>query len=363
MPSCRLTSRLVALFLILATVSAAWAQTAAAPESPADPVLEAALLAATNEARARHGLDPLRSDAGLTRAARAHAAENAARGVLDHGSPNPRLDTPAERVAAAGVALVEVGENLARIPGGAVAERAVEGWLNSPPHRRNLLDPSYTHVGFGAAEGPGGRYLTQLFGARPIERHRAVAHAVVEEVRRWVLEVRGPPGLDVMVFADGRPVAPARLGPNGARIAVPVQRAGGARLAIGVARRGDAYLRTDAGRLVDGAGWVRDGEPVAEGAYIAAASLDQRTRTAVEVVLAYDAPQEPLQLFVDGRHLPGAVAEGGTLRALLPPAESPRVLAVGLANGDGTARMVERFTLLPGDPPVLRPGAAAPGTR
>jgi hypothetical protein len=346
---------LVVLILLAAPWTVAWAQ------APADPALETALLNETNRVRAEHGLAPLRADAGLARAARAHAAENAARGVLDHGSPDADRDTPAERVARAGVALVEIGENLARIPGDDVAARALDGWLASPPHRRNLLDPAFTHVGFGTAVGPGGRYLVQLLGARPWIRTRAEARVTSAPKSRWVVEVRGPVGVDVAAFLAGAPVAAATLGPNGARFHLPVRGDAAARLEIGTARPGTAHLRSDAGVLDPSTGWRRDAGLPDGQATVTSATLERRVVDGVEVVLVYADPDPELQLFVDGRHLPGVVPSRGALRARLPAADAPRRIAVGIPSGDGRARVLERFTLLPGPPPRLVPGVPALG--
>ena len=31
------------------------------------------------------------------------------------------------------------------------ARMIVDGWMTSPGHRRNMLDPNYTHIGIGVA--------------------------------------------------------------------------------------------------------------------------------------------------------------------------------------------------------------------
>ncbi|EFL37669.1 conserved hypothetical protein [Streptomyces griseoflavus Tu4000] len=42
----------------------------------------------------------------------------------------------------------------------------MEGWLNSPGHRANILKADFTHIGVGfAGGGRAGTYWTQLFGA------------------------------------------------------------------------------------------------------------------------------------------------------------------------------------------------------
>ena len=56
-----------------------------------------------------------------------------------------------------------VGENVAY---GYDSETAVlTGWMNSPGHRANILNPAYTHVGSASAVGGSGtRYWSQDFG-------------------------------------------------------------------------------------------------------------------------------------------------------------------------------------------------------
>jgi uncharacterized protein YkwD len=46
----------------------------------------------------------------------------------------------------------------------AVADWAIQGWLDSPAHRRNLLDPDWRQEGIGVARAENGRlYVTQNF--------------------------------------------------------------------------------------------------------------------------------------------------------------------------------------------------------
>lgn len=47
--------------------------------------------------------------------------------------------------------------------GDMTAKEVVQGWINSPTHRKNLLG-NYTHIGIGVARSKNGRlYFTQLF--------------------------------------------------------------------------------------------------------------------------------------------------------------------------------------------------------
>lgn len=106
------------------------------------------LLGAMNEVRAAHGLAPLRPDATLQRAARAHSADMLRRNYFSHG---PML----ARLASFGVRGPQVGENLAWGVGATAQVRVVvRRWLASPSHRANLLRPGFRRVGIAALSGP-----------------------------------------------------------------------------------------------------------------------------------------------------------------------------------------------------------------
>jgi uncharacterized protein YkwD len=105
------------------------------------------VLAEMNAIRARHGLRPLRSDARLARASRAHVLDLLARNVFEHGDVFGRL----RRSGAPGPLF---GENLAMGPSSDGPRQFVRMWMNSPPHRRNLLRPGWRRVGIGLAVGP-----------------------------------------------------------------------------------------------------------------------------------------------------------------------------------------------------------------
>jgi uncharacterized protein YkwD len=108
-----------------------------------------ALLAAVNAARHAAGAPPLAGDARLDAAAQAHAEDMLARSYYAHESPEG--GTPRARVEAAGFPAGMVAENIAARHLG--AGEAVAGWMSSSAHRRNLLDPRFTHLGAGVAVG------------------------------------------------------------------------------------------------------------------------------------------------------------------------------------------------------------------
>ncbi|MEU2284117.1 CAP domain-containing protein [Streptomyces sp. NPDC013178] len=123
---------------------------------------EAEVVDLTNRERARAGLRPLAVDPLLATAARGHSADMVARCFYSHTSPEG--GQPWDRAAAAGSGRRTIGENIAC--GQRSPAEVVEGWMNSPGHRANILRPAFTHIGVGfSGGGPAGTYWTQLFGA------------------------------------------------------------------------------------------------------------------------------------------------------------------------------------------------------
>ncbi|MER7925712.1 CAP domain-containing protein [Streptomyces sp. NPDC096057] len=116
----------------------------------------------TNAERARAGLRALAVDPLLAAAAQAHSTDMVARAFYSHTSPDG--SQPWDRAAAAGSRRRTIGENIAC--GQRSPAEVVEGWMNSPGHRANILKPDFTHIGIGlAGGGQMGTYWTQLFGA------------------------------------------------------------------------------------------------------------------------------------------------------------------------------------------------------
>lgn len=108
---------------------------------------EASLLQAMNEARAQHGVAPLRIDYRLEAAARAKSRAMLRTGTFDHGNFQRRLTSYRARGP-------YFGENLAWGVGswGSTAG-IVQMWLTSPSHRANLLRRSFQRVGLGVLVG------------------------------------------------------------------------------------------------------------------------------------------------------------------------------------------------------------------
>ncbi|MFF8731049.1 CAP domain-containing protein [Streptomyces sp. NPDC015171] len=139
-----------------------WTALWAAPLTPAGLTRTAAeVLALTNTERGRAGLPPLAADPLLSAAAQAHCGDMVARDFYAHTSPDG--GQPWDRARAAGARRRTIGENIAC--GQRSPAEVVDGWMNSPGHRANILKREFTHLGVGfAGGGRAGTYWTQLFG-------------------------------------------------------------------------------------------------------------------------------------------------------------------------------------------------------
>ncbi len=139
--------------LVVGLPKLTWERRLAAPLADLEAVRRAAL-AAANARRRAAGRGPLRADPRLDRAAQAHAEDMVRRGFYAHRGPEG--SSPLVRARRAGYRGVgAVGENIAK--GLFTPEEAVERWMNSSGHRRNLLRRGATATGFGVAVGDDGR--------------------------------------------------------------------------------------------------------------------------------------------------------------------------------------------------------------
>ena len=104
----------------------------------------------------------------LAAAARSHSTDMAHRNRLSHtGSSNSTVE---KRVGRAGYIWRAVGENVA---GGLNnCEAVVSGWLKSPGHCENIMEPAFTEIGAACAINKTSRYKTYwtLVLAAPLKR-------------------------------------------------------------------------------------------------------------------------------------------------------------------------------------------------
>ncbi len=116
-----------------------------------------AVVAATNVQREAAGCGDLRIDLRLEASAQGHAADMSENDYFSHTSQDGREFD--DRITAAGY-LRPGGENVA--VGQETAEEVVQDWMDSPGHRRNILDCDFVAIGVGYE--PRGNYWVQNFG-------------------------------------------------------------------------------------------------------------------------------------------------------------------------------------------------------
>lgn len=138
---------------------------APAPAPSNTPVADAwafEMMGNINAQRAANGAGPLLWCGNLTTAAVGHSDDQAAHQDMTHeGSDGSDIGTRADRAGYSGWNML--GENVAY--GFSSVSSVMTAWMNSPGHRANLLNASYTHVGLGRAASAGGTlYWTQDFG-------------------------------------------------------------------------------------------------------------------------------------------------------------------------------------------------------
>lgn len=109
----------------------------------------ASLLEATNAQRQNSGKPPLQLNQDLAEAAQAKAQDMVSRNYWSHNTPDGQ--EPWVFVGKAGYQYLKAGENLAY--GFLTSSETVNGWMNSPTHRDNLLDGLFSEVGFGFSNG------------------------------------------------------------------------------------------------------------------------------------------------------------------------------------------------------------------
>jgi uncharacterized YkwD family protein len=119
--------------------------------------IEQQVLTLTNQERAKGGLKPLATDAALMNTARAKSTDMSKNNYFSHTSPT--LGSPFDQMKAKGIQYKAAAENIAM--GQKTAAEVVKGWMESPGHRANIMNGTYTHIGIGYDAN--GNYWTQQF--------------------------------------------------------------------------------------------------------------------------------------------------------------------------------------------------------
>jgi hypothetical protein len=147
------------------------------------------LLALANQSRAQAGAGPLQWDAALAEAAMRHCRRMASEGELSHRyGGEPALS---DRAAAAGAHFSLVEENIAV---GSYATQIHEGWMHSPGHRANMLNPQVNRVGIAVIAAQGVLFAVQDFSeAVPVLAATQVEGRVADLIRMSGVAIRKDP--------------------------------------------------------------------------------------------------------------------------------------------------------------------------
>lgn len=122
----------------------------------------------TNQERSEKGLKPLKLNNQLINIAEDHSQSMAINDFVAHKDPTDGSSSQ-DRIEDGGYKWSRWGENVAA--GQSTPEDVMNGWMKSPGHRSNLLNPNFTEMGIGyefLANDKGSvnynHYWTQVFG-------------------------------------------------------------------------------------------------------------------------------------------------------------------------------------------------------
>ncbi|MFD1017613.1 SafA/ExsA family spore coat assembly protein [Thalassobacillus hwangdonensis] len=130
------------------------------PLKPGIKSVEQQVIDLTNQERASQGLPALKKDWQLSRVARYKSRDMAKNNYFSHTSPT--YGSPFQMMRNFNINYRAAAENIAA--GQRTPQQVVQEWMNSPGHRKNILNRNVTHIGVGYATGGSyGTYWTQMF--------------------------------------------------------------------------------------------------------------------------------------------------------------------------------------------------------
>ncbi len=143
------------------------------------------MLELVNKERLKRGLDTLAWNGELTRVARGHATDMFKNDFFDHKSATDGSE-PAHRIARSAIYASKTAENIALDRN---VDNAHQGLMNSPGHRKNILDPEFTHIGIGIIDGGlKGIYVCQNFAKLiPVSSPGEIQLTLYSRLRNHVL--------------------------------------------------------------------------------------------------------------------------------------------------------------------------------
>lgn len=136
---------------------------------PAKPITNTAIVEGANTARVAAGLTKLVTDQRLALAAQTKAEDMVKNGYFSHTAPNG--ETALDLIRKTDYPVHYAAENLA--VHFVKADDVQQGWMDSPTHRLNIMDPRYQDIGVGVANGyfehQETTFVVELMGS-PIEK-------------------------------------------------------------------------------------------------------------------------------------------------------------------------------------------------
>lgn len=144
------------------TTAPAPARTTQRPASGGSSSTVTEVIRLVNAERKAAGCGSLTGESRLHRAAQKHSERQASQDTMSHQLPGEA--SMGDRVAAEGYRWGGVAENVAA--GYRTPADVMDGWMNSPGHKANILNCGYKHIGVGLAKsGKGTPYWTQNFAS------------------------------------------------------------------------------------------------------------------------------------------------------------------------------------------------------
>jgi uncharacterized protein YkwD len=128
--------------------------------------LEQKLYVLQNAFRGANNLSALQLDPRLVAIARGRAHDMVTRNYFSHTAPTG--ETAFALLSQGGYLYTIAGENIARnnYPDSESPNIAMDGFLNSPSHKENVMDGRFKNVGIGVATGPDGmKYFAVVFAS------------------------------------------------------------------------------------------------------------------------------------------------------------------------------------------------------
>lgn len=204
------------------------------PEIEGVDSIEAMIFRLTNKERKKKGLKSLKLDYRLKVAARQHSDEMLKNNYMSHGSSSKLNKTSVQRIYNSGLPVLRVGENVAEDVGNLIpflfkknpdslAKRIVKGWMDSPQHRKNILEPDFTHMGVGSAIRGETHKVTQDFADCSDFMVDSVV-AKVEKEKYLLFFYISSLISNMRVFDDGNPIEENSLYIYSGQIGIPLRR-------------------------------------------------------------------------------------------------------------------------------------------